>query len=565
MPVGEAIPQHDRDLIQNKIVLSIFPHIDWIRSESAQRQDLRIAVYGAGSHTEELLQIWQTLSLPRWNRLLVTNTPTSTNWMGFPVNQISDVPAEEIDLIVLSSNAYESEMIAACTQRFSSVPRISIWTQNPSTENYLSLGVAHDRLDQLPLASYYFQRVIDLTPDCAEAHYRLGYVEARQNHLPQAMGSCLKATLLNPGWHNRHILLTLLLEHKEEVVSYVLGMVSDPRLREMIAALLRAPELYHPSKYWLFQLLRNVSQLETDGLDNFKYTVNTNYFNWELTGIDDQVDTLKKLVRNEGTFTSPDLDGSLVCSQARWSEAERERYKEFLILSWTFAVSRDRLGLLSRISEPPLGHPITIRAQGLDISQDLCNSVLEVNAMLEHVTVQPHKRFRVAELGAGYGRLPYVLRQALPGTHVTIIDIPPALHIAQWYYSRLFPNERIFRYREFRDYEEIRSEFENASVAFLLAPQVEMLPPKIFDLFINVSSLHEMTLAQVHMWFDHIDRLCSGHFYSKQYVTSTNDLDEVCIQQADYPVKSHWRELFARQCAVQTRFFESLFALSSDS
>ena len=133
MPVlSEDTSRNDRDVIRNQIVLSLFPHIHWIRSESAQRQGLRIAVYGAGSHTDQLLQVWQTLGLPRWSRVLVSSTPTSAEWMGFPVSQISDVRPEKIDLIVLSSSTYESEMVEACIRRYPSVPRITIWTQSLS-------------------------------------------------------------------------------------------------------------------------------------------------------------------------------------------------------------------------------------------------------------------------------------------------------------------------------------------------------------------------------------------------------------------------------------------------
>ena len=119
--------RNERDLIQDQIAHSLSGYADWVRSEVVQRSAARIAVYEAGSHTEQLLQLWTALCLPHWNRVLVTDAPTSPAWRGIPLSQISDVCPEEIDLIVLSSRTYESEMAEVCRQRFPSVPRIAIW------------------------------------------------------------------------------------------------------------------------------------------------------------------------------------------------------------------------------------------------------------------------------------------------------------------------------------------------------------------------------------------------------------------------------------------------------
>ncbi len=50
--------------------------------------------------------------------------------------------------------------------------------------------------------------------------------------------------------------------------------------------------------------------------------------------------------------------------------------------------------------------------------------------------------------------------------------------------------------------------------------QMTLLPPKSFHLVLNISSLHEMTAAQVANYFGQIDRLCRGRVYSKQWRVS---------------------------------------------
>lgn len=434
----------------------------------------------------------------------------------------------------------------------------------PSPELICRLALTQQALGRLPQAEEAFRRALEMDANCTEAHYGLGYVLKLQGRLPEALRAGQSAIMHNPGWHKRHILLKALLEDERQVVDLLVKNVSDPDLRRMISDLQRAPEIYHPSKFWLFHLLLNSGQLEESGIENFKRTVNANYFNWILDGIEGQFETLGRKFAEKGISQESlraGFDDSVAVFPEQWTPAQSERYREFLVRLWTFARSCDKRGLLSHISEPPLGNPIAIRRGPLLVSQDLCNSVLEANAILDYLPTKGNGIVRVAELGAGYGRLPYVLLQAIPNLRITIIDIPPALYVAQWYYSSLLPESRVFKYREFSSYEQIRSEFENASVAFLLAHQVELLPPDSFDLFINIASLQEMRQSQIDIWLGQIDRLCSGFFYSKQYFESINDLDEVCIAEKDYPIRPHWVELFRQPCAVQEKFFESLYRL----
>ena len=51
----------------------------------------------------------------------------------------------------------------------------------------------------------------------------------------------------------------------------------------------------------------------------------------------------------------------------------------------------------------------------------------------------------------------------------------------------MFPHEKIFYFRPFHRFEEVREEFEGARIRFLAAHQIETLPPKQFDRFVNIS------------------------------------------------------------------------------
>jgi putative sugar O-methyltransferase len=60
--------------------------------------------------------------------------------------------------------------------------------------------------------------------------------------------------------------------------------------------------------------------------------------------------------------------------------------------------------------------------------------------------------FTLAELGAGYGRLGYVMLKTAQCQYF-VFDIPPALYLSQWYLTTLFPKRRAFRFRRFDTFE----------------------------------------------------------------------------------------------------------------
>lgn len=342
----------------------------------------------------------------------------------------------------------------------------------------------------------------------------------------------------------------------------LIALAPYPELAVMMQDLSYAPAVYQPSKFWISFVRRNLKQLRRSGLRRFKRKVNQNYFNFVGDQIEEQVSQLLGHLDTDaarGAAREVRPLASILNKPSKWSYSQWRRYLEFLHLLRRFTAQRDRFGLLDSLEEPALGRPIAARYDGLRYSQDLCNSVLEINAAMEGLGWDPDAELSVAELGGGYGRIAYALLRAAPGASVTLIDIPPALYIAQWYLCSLFPDRRIFRYRTFERYEDIHHEMAESSIRFLAPPQVELLPERCFDLFINVSSLHEMTFEQIALWYRHIHRLCSGYFYTKQWMEHQNEHDKIVVKRKDYPRNPEWEQLFDRTCALHPRFFEALY------
>lgn len=348
-------------------------------------------------------------------------------------------------------------------------------------------------------------------------------------------------------------------------------------LSELMAEMAVAPEPYRASPFWQEIAAMGVQQLRNAGFDNFKRTVNLTYFCWDLVGIlRHQLKvighwltrpTMRIFTARFHNYTSPlgktrryyqpSNFRAKVPEITAFSSLGARAYRTYVAMLYEYVSRYDPLALLQTIDEPRVGNPFLIEYNGRETSQDLCNSVHEFYS----AKGEEGRRtaFDVAELGCGYGRLAYVWLKALPNATYTLIDIPPALNLAQEYLSRVFPTEKIFFFRPFQRFEDVRPEFNRARIRFLAAHQIELLPPKIFDRFLNISSLHEMTYPQIQTYLRQIDRVCRGRFYTKQWLRSQAAVNGVVLKARDYPIPQSWAELYHGRHPIQGMFFHALY------
>jgi putative sugar O-methyltransferase len=199
---------------------------------------------------------------------------------------------------------------------------------------------------------------------------------------------------------------------------------------------------------------------------------------------------------------------------------------------------------------------LPVYADGRLISQDLANSLHEwsrVRQMVQGLGLPQTPR--IMELGAGYGRLAYVFLQAEPCRYV-IVDIAPALAVAQWYLTAVFPGRRIFGFRHFNDYAEVAAEFLAADICFLSANQLAMLPAGVIDITVSISSLHEMRADQIAHFKALIAARTGFAVYFKQWMRWRNPEDEIEVGRADFMLGAPWRLVMDTPHAVHDEFCE---------
>ncbi len=269
------------------------------------------------------------------------------------------------------------------------------------------------------------------------------------------------------------------------------------------------------------------------------------WFYWE--GIDE----VEQQTMN-GFFSSPRPEDPKLLRYACW-------------LLYQNLKSRDKLGLLARIPgtvSPASGYAFEF--EGRTISWDLLISLDSLYAMGEVNEAIFSERVIVADIGAGWGRMGYVLRMANPKAIYVVLDLPEALLVSSTYLPRKLPRQRALSYRESRSIPSFnKRSLGTWECAFLGAQDLERFEDKSLDFVVNICSFQEMTLEQVEQYFAIIDRKLRGTLYTLQlwsHKTHTWELGEVSGYDA-YPFRPHWQLQYARNAAWSDLYFEAALSV----
>lgn len=327
-----------------------------------------------------------------------------------------------------------------------------------------------------------------------------------------------------------------------------------------------APGIYRPGEFWEGLIAANLEMLRTEGIANFKRTVSNNYYNWLVTSpLDPQVrDALVTWLRRPSltplrTRLEEPMSGLRTTDRSgayALSPFAARRYTWFVGVLWDIAVRGDTHGLTSRLAEPHIGNPVRLRSQGRLISQDLANSIIEFTFAARSGAVGSGAR--VAELGAGYGRLAHVFAHAHELTYC-VFDIPPALAVAQWYLTRTLGEDRIVPYSRETDFARIQSRLTPGVVAFFTPDQLELFPDRWFGLTQTISTLPEMPAQQSAHYLSMLAAKSGRAVFLKQWRQWRNEADQVDLHEEHYRLPEPWYLHLRRIDPIQPMFFNQLW------
>ena len=342
-------------------------------------------------------------------------------------------------------------------------------------------------------------------------------------------------------------------------------------LEAMIAEVDNDGGVLKPSKFWDALAARNSATLRNDGLDSFKRSVNYNFFQWVINS--PRQPAFRSVTRAWARRPSLAALRARVCvDDVDWDRPKSPnqlpvRYRSlghgiYVGMLWDVARRRVPKHIADRLEEPELGRPILVRCRGRRVTEDLANSLVEYSGIAEHVPEDRLQRGTVLEIGAGYGRFADLVLTAQPGASVVIVDIPPALALSQAYLTACHPDVPVHQFRAGMSATDLARSVAESQLAFLTPNQFAAMAPIGADVAVNISSLHEMRADQIAEYLRLIDRHArGGYFYTKQWASWRNPVDDVQTDRRSYPYPATWRCLFDRTPVAQPAFFEALFAL----
>lgn len=343
-----------------------------------------------------------------------------------------------------------------------------------------------------------------------------------------------------------------------------------PELTAMIDHVNACEEEFRPSAFWDHFNQQNLRQLLDGGLENFKRTINQNYFNWlPATPADNQFRALLRLTADHPTADAfmAELDRGDAAVESHFTAnglgtpLAMETYRLFVSMLWAYTAQVSPNGLTQNLEEPAIGNPLPLRLGGRRISQDLANSIRERNVALSLVEpdLAAGRSQTIVEIGAGYGRLAHVIISSAPCRYI-IVDVPPALFVSQWYLTQLFPQKRIFRFRSWHELAEVAADMDGSELIFLTPDQFAKLPLRSCDIAIAISNLAEMTRSQIATYLRLFSEKVRGYAYIKQWICSENALDGCSYRKEDFDLPPDlWSRAIDRVDAVQDLFFETLW------
>lgn len=305
---------------------------------------------------------------------------------------------------------------------------------------------------------------------------------------------------------------------------------------------------YLPSKYWDSVCKKNIQMLRAYGINNFKRTVSQNYYNWLIISQHPQLEFLQKKypIFNKVLHWFTRIESNIEVttteheSSFKLTQEQIDVYKDFTTLLWWHARKLDKYNLTESVQEPEFGNPVKITFRLAPflkpklITQDLANSIIECTKLLDLCQQVQSRQIKVFEIGAGSGRLAQVFLTQSVGQYF-IFDIPPALALSQSYLSSVFPQKKIFKFRDFSSFAAIQKELENSDVAFFTSNQLQYFPDQFFNIGTTISTLPEMTTEQAQLFVNELSRLSKNFIFIKQWLQDwKNPHDGTFLRKDDY-------------------------------
>jgi O-methyltransferase. len=327
----------------------------------------------------------------------------------------------------------------------------------------------------------------------------------------------------------------------KELVQMVDYYVSSPTL------------LNETTEYWSRLNLFSIQQLENGGYQDFKNNITKNYFQWVTSLSHLHASKLRSIVKKKIVALSRDEYDRVQPGLSYKESAQFNKVTE-LFINYVYKLKQQEV--LDRLEEPLIGNPCYVMFRGKRVSQDILNSVLELSSIQKGCDLAGVKR--IYEVGAGSGRTAYAILNLFPETKYVIVDLPPALYISQTYLSEVFPEKRVMKFRDFKEFEEVAEEYYASDIVFMTPDQLRTLPRSDDEsLFVAINCFSELSGESAQAYLKEADRL-SRYVYIKGAKIGDDEKDD------HSRAPEHWVRRLKNNHSIFTESYEAFYTTKKE-
>ena len=166
--------------------------------------------------------------------------------------------------------------------------------------------------------------------------------------------------------------------------------------------------------------------------------------------------------------------------------------------------------ILERVEDTREGNPVGFEINGKFYTLSFLKEIMQIFFIEKQVKLKNLKV--VLELGSGTGLKASTFLKVNPKMTYIIVDIPPALYVAQQYIAS--QNYKVFTYAEAKKVKSLKEIDFNKFDVICLAPwMIDCLVDVSVDIFINVYSFQEMEPWLVKNYLDKISSITKKYIY----------------------------------------------------
>lgn len=148
-------------------------------------------------------------------------------------------------------------------------------------------------------------------------------------------------------------------------------------------------------------------------------------------------------------------------------------------------------------------------SSGKKFSDHILIAYYYLNILNTYTNLQSNAKSMILEIGGGNGNLSSVIKWHSKESTIIDVDLPETISHSILYIADLFPKAKILMPHEV----ESVSDFSFYDFVFLTPQQIHLIDDDSIDLSINCHSFQEMTHAQIHEYFEHIQRVSKNNSY----------------------------------------------------